>query len=147
MSNPFNFDVDLKKVDTTPPRLPAGLIPVQVSKSEIKQNKREDGYNWVVTFSTTEPLQDSKGERTINPGYPLTAYLPLQPSDNPKAPDFREGLAKLIDAAFGTSMEDRPTFNEELVGAIVGQELKLRISLEDDPTYGLSNNIKGYASL
>ena len=147
-SNPlaaFNLDIDLTGVETGMPVVEAGHYIVEVDSVEVKDNKAQTGKNLVVICKTCAPTTSVQGrtegkEEDIKAGYPLRMYLPLQQSDNPDAPDYRKRIAEFQDAVEGTDVKTRnPQFNPF---AYKGQRFVMALKVENDPEFGLNNNIK-----
>lgn len=141
-----DLNVDITDTDTTIPRLPDCQVAAEITKATVAENSRQDGMNLVVDFATLEEHEAADGKRTVNAGYPLRTWYPLQQSDNPKAPDFRIGLAELSDAALGTSQGNRPSL-KEMVSALPGRKVSVRIQFEEDEQYGPSNRVRRVKAL
>lgn len=136
--DPLGLGLDLSTVDTGRPVLPEQLHALVIDSIEVKPNKKETGRNLVVVFKTVNDSPDVTGAKTISAGYPITKYYPLQQSDNEKAPDYRQDLARLQDAVEGTKQGERPPFNPyNYQGQMVLAKLKVR----KDEEYGDSNEI------
>ena len=154
MSNqldPLGLNINLDAVDTSRPVLASGTWPMGVKSIEIQENKAKNGRNLVVTFAlanTATSVKAAEDGRSgdLNPGYTLTKYYPLQQSEHPKAPDFRVDIARLIDAAFGTSQGSRPTLNEAL-DQIQGKVVAVRTKVRTSEEYGDQAEIAGIASV
>lgn len=109
-TGPLELDVDLSQVDTSFPVLVGGLKDLRVVGLARAENKAKTGFNLVVSFETTEPDTDLKGN-TVLPGYKLTSYYPLQAKEG-TAPDkvdgWKRNLAAFQDACLGTEQGTRP---------------------------------------
>lgn len=137
------LNLDLNNVDTTPDRLQKGKVKVAVKEASFVESKNKPGnYNLALVFTTVLPEVSSKGG-TINPGYQLRSYLPVQQSENEKAPDFKVALAKVLDAVLG----ERPQLNEETLKSFIGRELYLKVNLKEDDTYGWTNEVKDFEAV
>lgn len=136
---PLDLDVDLGQVDTSMPVFPAGLYDLRVHDMTRERNKEDSGWNLVVIFCTTEDhctMQKPDGP-PVKTGFALKRYFPLQAKSDAADPEqYKKGLAELLDAALGTSLEagDRPKFSKGLLlNKIVRATLKVG-SFEGRPT-------------
>jgi hypothetical protein len=143
MQDPLaNLNIDTNDVDTSMPCILDKKVGATITEATIEQNKRGNGFNLVVKFSTSTVAEGSAGP--INPGYPLRKYYPLQQSENPKAPDFRRDIALLIDAVFQPeSPASRPPLNTETVNDMIGKEVILKLKIEESDEYGAQNSVTG----
>lgn len=147
--DPLAMNLDLTKVDTSYTALITGVYPVVIDNAEVVESKATPGnYNLQLTLKTLEPATSTKGQAAnktddVKPGYTVKNWIPLQQSPNPDAPDFKEGLATLLDAAFNiTDPSDRPPFNAKTIQGLKGQKCLVKLAYVDDETYGPSNNVK-----
>lgn len=146
MSLPLpSLNLDLKSVDTTPPRIEDGTKAIlEIAKAECLGNKAGDGYNLLVEFKTTDELPNNKGT-SMQPGYTLSKYYPLQQAEQKPGkgapPDFKIDLTKLVLAAYDVAQSEAPEFNDETVSGLVGKRVSATIKLKDDPQYGPSNEV------
>lgn len=138
--NPLDLNVNLSEVKTGRPVLPKAQYRMIISETEIAENSKGTGYNLRVQFATVNPETDEEGT-LINPGFPVFRYYPLQQSDNPKAPDFRVDIKRLLNAAFGCDDDSCPEFNEATVADLKGQEVLVSLKVRDDEEYGRSNDV------
>lgn len=151
MSNdPLDFSVDLgSRVDTSMPCPSAQQAVATLADVEVKANKAGTGRNMVLKFSldnAVPALPAANGEaRVCNAGYQITEYLPLQQSDNPKAPDFRVKLCRIYDALAKTDDDSRPI--NLPFGTLIGSKVILLLEPENDPQYGFSARIKKFSAL
>jgi len=138
----FDCNIDLAGVSTKMPVLQADHYAAIVKEAKVEPNKEKTGRNLVVKFTITTEGVSTTGE-PVNAGYPVTKYYPLQQSPNPKAPDFRRDICKLIDACYGCEEDTRPALNGETISAMLGKEvlLKLKVRSADDQ-YDESNEIQ-----
>lgn len=135
---PLDIDVDLSNVDTSMPLLPVALYDLVIDDLKKEDNKDKTGHNLTVTFKTTSPIESVQG-KPINPGFTLKKWFPLQPSKKENTTwDYRTGLAQLIDAAYGTTMGDRPKITDDLKGKVV----RARVNIEKNKE-GLDANAIG----
>lgn len=128
---PLDLDVDLTQVDTSMPVFPAGLVDLRIHDMTKEKQKEGDGHNLLVIFSTTEDMntiQKPDGP-PVKAGFALRRYFPLQAkSDAADKEQWKKGLAELVDAALGTSLEagNRPGFSKGLLlNKVVRANLKV----------------------
>jgi hypothetical protein len=146
----MNFAIDLGgRVDTTPPCPAAGQAVATLANVEQSQNKKGTGHNLVLKFTLDNetialPAPDGTTKRCA-PGYAITEWLPLQQSDNPKAPDFRVKLCRIYDALAGTTDDTRP--NNLPFGALLGKKVILTLEPENSPEFGFNPRIKKFTFL
>lgn len=121
MEDLLDLNVDLTQTDNSFPVLADNQCQVMVQSAEVIDNKDKTGKNLLVIVKTTQEYPSSEGV-SINPGYQLRSYFPLQNTDN-EAFDFKKNLAGLVDALFKPASDaDRPIFNNELIGMMAGRE-------------------------
>ena len=149
--DPLGLNINLNAVETSRPVLSPGTWPMEVKVVEIQENKAKTGRNLMVVFALADEATSTKAAeegRTndLSPGYVLAKYYPLQQSEHPKAPDFRVDIARLIDAAFGTSQGNRPSFSEAL-SQIEGKVVAVRTKVRSSEEYGDQPEIVGIAPL
>lgn len=138
VTDALGLGLDLSTVDTSRPVLPEGMYALVVDKVEVAPNKAGNGNNLLMVWKTLEDSPDSTGDKVINAGFPLRKYYPLQQSENEKAPDFKQDLARLQDAMEGTTQGNRPAFNPyNYQGRRVIAKLKIKV----DDVYGAQNEI------
>lgn len=148
MSLPLpDLNLDLKNTDISMPRLAAGKYDLEISKVDCEPSKKDaNNYNLIVEFKTLDEQPDNKGG-TLQPGYILRRYFPLQQSPNPKAPDFKRDLTLLTMAAYNVPQSECPEFNDETVQGLVGRRLNANVKLKDDEEYGPSNEVGGFKAI
>lgn len=139
---PIDLDVDLQGIDTTIPVIKKGVYDFDISAMTKEENKDKNGFNLVVVFKTTDATE-SITEKEIAPGFPMKKWYPLQkkPGGSDKF-DYRVGLAQLIDAALGTTMENRPKFSS---GLIIGKRVRASLAVVENKEAGdgsFQNEIK-----
>lgn len=151
MSNPLSFNFDLSTVDLSRQLLSGGSYLMRIAESKVEESKKVPGnYNYVVTFETVTGAVSHKNQQAgddtedIGAGYKITKYYPLQQSDNPKAPDFKQDITRLWLAVYNVkSPADAPAFDTE--ADIVGKELSVTVRVAKaapDSQYGDSNEIQ-----
>ena len=145
MSGPLNLNINLAGVDTSRPVVADGTdTPMTVVEVSVDENRAKTGHNLVVVFATTQPVQSTKG-KTINPGYRLTKYYPLQAS--PKQVESGMGdrpaidLAMLVDALFGTDMTNRPNLDAEVIRQMTGKTARVILKIRESEEFGEQNEI------
>lgn len=135
-----DFDLDTTSVDTRPDRLESGTYDCIVKDAKVEESKKTPGnYNLHVEFATLDEANSQKGT-VLNAGFPIHSYLPLQQSENDKAPDFKVALTKLFEAAFG----ERVRINADSITGLIGKTVKVKGKLKKDEEYGESFNINDY---
>tara|TARA_R100000808_G_scaffold11642_1_gene29703 strand:+ start:6561 stop:7046 length:486 start_codon:yes stop_codon:yes gene_type:complete len=126
-------EVDMTSVDTSMPLLVPGTHVVRVAHMEVAESKAKPGRNnLVVTLETTEDIPAHESDRVLNAGWKLKQYYPMQnPDPNPNGFDFRENIARFMDAVLGTNRTDRPAFdttysdylNKEVIAVVSIREI------------------------
>lgn len=138
MQDPLNVAIPLAGVDTSMPLIPEQDVLVQIVESSIDANKDKTGLNWNLKCASTAPLTSTDG-RDVKPNYPFFTTFALQARDDSKDTDaFRRNLGEAVDAIFGTTKENRPDFNRELVNSAVGKTVLAHIYI--DEYQGRQNN-------
>lgn len=149
--------VDMTTVSTAVPLLPAGLVRLRLDSIEVVDSKRVQGNkNMLVIFKTVAPIMSfsdpSRGiaEQELKEEWQVRQYYPLQHNDEAKAAiergetptwDYRQNIARLLDACEGTTQETRNPFdanrllNKHVMAKIVVEEM-------DDGSGMLTNSIK-----
>lgn len=131
MQDPLNVNVPLAGVDTSIPLLPEADYPVQIKESTVDPNKDKTGLNWNIKFATTEPTKSVDG-RDVKPGFPIFSVYALQAREDSKdAEAFKRQLGQAVDAIFGTSKDNRPDFNRELVNSAVGRPVIAHVFIDE----------------
>jgi hypothetical protein len=143
MTDPLAVSINLAGVDTTIPLLPEAIYDFQISEAVVEPNKDRTGSNLVVTVKTVNPIDsvpNEQGEvRAVKPGFPLKMYFALQAkSDSADQEAYKRNLADLIDAAFGTSVNDRPDLTRDLITQMPGK--MVRGTVKFDEYQGRKNN-------
>lgn len=132
-----NLDIDVANVDTSRPCLPKGLYPFEIKDVQILPSKAKPGNrNLRVDFSLSDPAEALSGVM-INPGYVVSKYYPLQQSDNPKAPDFKVDIAKLLEAALG----EKQPLSAQAARELIGRKVILSLKVTNSEEYGASNEV------
>ena len=121
------LNADLSGERTSMPVLAAALTELNIAEAKVESNKKQDGSNLNLVFTTTVPLQSTDG-KTINPGWKLFHTISLKPTEkyNPK-----ENLAKFKLAVTGSQAGG---FGDPQ--SYVGQKVMAQIRPESDPQYG-----------
>ncbi len=151
------FDLDLGGIDTSIPLMAAQRDAILVvRKAEVKKNKKETGKNLVLYFTNEQPCQSTAGVSLPPHECLISKYLPLQANAeklgeedyNPNR--WKTDLAAMIDALFGTTKDNRPRFNNELVGLMKDRLVKANVVVnkptEDDLAKGFfeKNEAQGF---
>lgn len=136
MFDPLSISIPLAGVDTTYPLIPSADYPFQIVESKVVPNKRQDGHNWEITLATTAPIT-AVDNRVVNPDARFGFWVALQPGPDAKDPQgFLKGISSAIDAIFGTSIDNRPTFNKELWESATGKTVIGHVTVEVDQRPG-----------
>jgi len=126
-SNPLGgFMMDLGKVDTNKPLPASGTYVATISKLEIKPSKKDPNNNvlWVTVAirdaCQAVPSKVTGTSVTIPPGFELTEFIPMWEIER-SIESWQVRVAKLYDAAMGTTDADRPAqFDlQQIVGKTV----------------------------
>lgn len=145
MSDPLNLNIDINDHDASRKVLPEGTYPGVVKEAVFEQSKKVPGnWNLKVTVATTTDNTSTTGV-TLGAGYPVSRWFPLQASpaqiEKGMEDNWKDDITNLVDGLFKTQMGSRPAFNQELVTQMSGIPVMLNVRVEDDPNFGLSNNI------
>lgn len=143
--NPLDLNIDISSHDASRPLLPDGQYAGQVKSVTVEPSKAVPGnYNLVVVVATTEPNVSTKGT-TINPGFEVKRWFPLQASEKQiaagNAESFKDSLALLIDGLFNTTQGNRPALNQELITQMHGKPVLFSVKVRQDDQYGDSNDL------
>ena len=114
-NNPLGgFMMDLGKVDTSKPLPASGTYVATIAKVEIKPAKERptDNVLWV-TVAIRDAVQSTPSRvtgtsKTIAPGFEVTEFIPMWKIEKAFDP-WEVRVAKLYDAAMGTTDANRPT--------------------------------------
>ena len=149
-SDPMNFAIDLGgRVDTSMPCPAAQQAVATLASIDMQLNKKGNGNNLILKFQLDNevpalPATDGS-PKTCPAGYSITEWLPLQQSDNPKAPDFRKKLCIVYDALAGTNDDTRPASLP--FGTLQGKKVILNLEPENSPDFGFNARIKKFQYL
>lgn len=136
----LNLGVDLPSVDTSRPVLAKGNYPCRIKSIETKDSKKGDSQYLEITLSLEQEAEGTKGQ-PVMPGFELRDRLGI--TSTPKY-DPAPRIARFVDSVLGTNQETRPaTFDTD---DYVGKEVTVVVDVENDPTYGESNNVKRYVA-
>jgi len=139
-SNPLGgFVMDLGKVDTSKPLPASGTYVAVVAKVEIKPSKKNPNDNvlWV-TMALRDACQSTPSKvtgqsATIPPGFEVTEFIPLWVIEK-SLESYRVRIAKLYDAAMGTTDTDRPDSID--ISQIEGRTVVVTVKTEYDENFG-----------
>tara|TARA_B100000131_G_C17877483_1_gene516856 strand:- start:152 stop:637 length:486 start_codon:yes stop_codon:yes gene_type:complete len=147
-------EVDMTAVDTSMPLLPSGNYTTRVAQMEVAESKAKPGrFNLVVTLETTEDVQAHDSDRMLNAGWKLKQYYPMQaPDPNPSGFDYRENIARFMDAVLGTNRTNRPAFDttySDYLNREVNAVVSIREITDDSgaKTGMLSNEVRRLSSV
>jgi len=117
-----------EKRDVDP--IPAGWYTAAIAGADIKETKAGTGNYIGVRFDVTGPEYQGRVVWTnLNTRNP-----------NPKAEEIgRQQLGNIMRAIGLTKLED--------TDQLLGGNLAIKVSVRDDPTYGPSNEVKGYRAI
>jgi|SRR6056300_576034 len=137
----LDTQIDLNETDTSMPRLIDGKYLCSIDKAEVVASKSVEGNkNLMVIYKLAEDAESTIGS-SISPGYQLRRYYALQPSEKNPDWDFKTDIARLIDAAFGTSQGGRPEFNADTIAGLHGRQVIVTTKLVEGEM-GLQNEVK-----
>ena len=110
--------------------IPAGWYTAAIAGADIRQTKAGTGNYIAVRFDVTGPEYQGRVVWTnLNTRNP-----------NPKAEEIgRQQLGNIMRAVGLTKLED--------TDQLLGGNLAIKVSVRDDPTYGPSNEVKGYRAI
>ena len=110
--------------------IPAGWYTAAIAGADIKETKAGTGNYIAVRFDVTGPEYQGRVVWTnLNTRNP-----------NPKAEEIgRQQLGNIMRAIGLTKLED--------TDQLLGGNLAIKVSVRDDPTYGSSNEVKGYRAI
>lgn len=147
-NDPLGLNVDLKAVDTSYPVAAPGQYACVVKEMEVVPKKDDPTKrNLKMTYALSDPAPlDDDPTKTVNAGYIFTEYYPLQQSDNPNAPDFKVGIAKLVDAVFHTDANTRPSIFPA-PSEFIGRPVVAVVKVDNDPQYGKRNSVAALIAL
>jgi len=141
------LDVNINDVETRMPMIPDRTqVPAVVESAVVEENKSKTGHNLVVSFKTSEPVEESTVPgKPVPAGRELKNYYPLQPSEkqieagNENA--WLERVCILLDALLGCSKGNRPSLVEG-INELHGKSSLLTIQLEESDQFGTQNRIR-----
>ena len=110
--------------------IPAGWYTAAIAGADIRETKAGNGNYIAVRFDITGPEYQGRVVWTnLNTRNP-----------NPKAEEIgRQQLGNIMRAVGLTKLED--------TDQLLGGNLAIKVSVRDDPTYGPSNEVKGYRAI
>lgn len=115
--NPLDIGLELRGVDTSFPSPAVGRHKVACRGIEPKESTNTPGL-WMlkVTLELQEPADDAHG-KPLQPGFKFTTNitLPGAPGADADTEAIRlKSTAAFVDAALGTTMDDRPNLKEAI---------------------------------
>ena len=142
----LNLNIDLTQVDTSFPVLAPGTYQMRIDEVVIAPNKAGTGSNLVVSFATTDEEQTKNGD-SLKPGFKVRKWYPLQASEH-SADSWLRNLVILTDAVFKiTDPSERKPFNEDLIAAMRGNEVKCTVKVSTDQSGAVNNDISFVAAV
>lgn len=135
------LDTDVSGIDTSFPRIVAGLYELSIATAEKVANKAGTGENLKLTLKTTQPATDTSGS-PVPAGFTITTYIALTETGKYTQQMIAKALASLMKSA-GMSGSPRTIIDNPalLVGKVV--TAKVSINKETDE-FAESNGIKGF---
>lgn len=123
---------DLTTIDRSFPVLEEGTCRVKLSKFDTKENRDKTGHLLIIDLVLQEPRKTDEG-KLMNPGFKFQDMVSLVKTEkyNP--------LEKLADIQLAVYGEQRKGFS---FGDYAGRDVVVRLSIEDDPTYGKRNRVR-----
>ncbi len=138
------LNIDLNGVTTARPCPQDGEYVVTLTNAVIEQ--KDKGPMLTITFVTANdilgiPLNDAEAP-VIPSGYQINERYRLYDVDNPRAPKFRETLARLVDGVLGTNDGNRPTDFNAALETMLNKNCVLVLKAENDDQYGWQPRVK-----
>lgn len=138
------FNIDLTGITTARPCPQDGDYVVTLSNAVVEE--KDKGPMLSCEFVTENDILGvpvNGGESPVIPsGYKLTERYRLYDVENPRAPKFREQLARFIDGVLGTNDATRPTDFAAAIDAMRGRKCVLVVKAENDDQYGWQPRVK-----
>ncbi len=143
------FNIDLTGITTTRPCPQDGdYVATFVNASHEEKDKGPMLFCEFVTENDIAGVPVNGGEAPVIPsGYKIIANYRLYDVENPKAPKFRDELAKLVDGVLGTNDATRPTDFDEAVNAMRGRKCVIVVKAEPSDQYGWQPRVKKVKAL
>ena len=143
------FNIDLTGITTTRPCPQDGDYVVTFVNAS--REEKDKGPMLFCTFATENDVLGvpvNGGEAPAIPaGYNITANYRLYDVENPKAPKFRDELAKLVDGVLGTNDATRPTDFAAALDAMRDRKCVLVVVAENSDKYGWQPRVKKVKAL
>lgn len=140
--NIINLDtLDLTKVDTGFPIVPAGLYQATVAEIRAEPNNKGTGQNLKIKLTLNEPTNDLSGNPT-NPGFPIFDLISLVESRDDSGNIKYDPRKRLAAFKEGVTGNKEGSFNP--LEQYLGMTCTIRVKVEDDPEYGKSNRVNRY---
>lgn len=132
------MDIDVSDVDTSFPRLAANVYTLEVSKSEVVDNKAGTGKNLKVQLKTVEPSISTEGE-PLPAGTFITTNISLTPTERYSQASVNKAVTLLMQSAGLTGkisiVRDNPAILE-------GKQVTAKVGIQKETDeYPESNKI------
>ena len=130
LETPINLKDIPEEEDREFTPIPAGWYTAAIAGADIRETKAGNGNYIAVRFDVTGPSHEGRVVFTnLNTRNP-----------NPKAEEIgRQQLGNIMRAIGLTKLED--------TDQLLGGNLSIKVSVREDPTYGASNEVKGYQAI
>lgn len=135
------LDTDVSSIDTSFPRITAGLYEMSVDKAESVPNKAQTGNNIRLTLKTVSPASDTNGN-PVPAGFTLTNYIACTPTEKYTSAMIAKSVATFMKAA-GLSGSPRSFIDNPIVAE--GKILTVKVGIrKETPEFPESNEVKGF---
>ena len=130
LETPINLKDIPEEEDREFTPIPAGWYQAAIAAADIRETKAGNGNYIAVRFDVTGPSHEGRVVFTnLNTRNP-----------NPKAEEIgRQQLGNIMRAIGLSKLED--------TDQLLGGNLSIKVSVREDPTYGASNEVKGYQAI
>ena len=130
LETPINLKDIPEEEDREFTPIPAGWYTAAIAGADIRETKAGNGNYIAVRFDVTGPSHEGRVVFTnLNTRNP-----------NPKAEEIgRQQLGNIMRAIGLSKLED--------TDQLLGGNLSIKVSVREDPTYGASNEVKGYRAI
>jgi len=147
--DPLGLGISLREVDTSRPVLKDGKYRFTIKEvSRVPSAKTPGNFNLLAIISLAQQGETPDG-LTIQPGFQLRRYMPLQQSPTDGAPDFKVDITRFICASFGLDpVADKERIPERCPSFdnFIGREIMATVKVTDDDT-GKQNDIRGFSKV
>lgn len=135
------LDTDVSSIDTSYPRIVAGLYELSISAAEKIRNKAETGDNLKVEFKTTQPATSTTGE-PVPPGFTMSRYIGLTVTEKYSEDMIGKTIASLM-KCFGVTGSPRTIIDTPAV--LIGKIGPCKVSIKKETTeFPEGNEVKSF---